>query len=153
MELASDCGNKHHKTGGVQGQSTLRDGLATNSINATTRCIYNCTFGFYMYKVILVFNSEAVASSSYDRSNFTVVSDSWLHIGRRKRRRGLAESVLFRGVLLSDKFLTEIHDSYNEDFTSDVIHTFRGFTIFLGWRYFLECKRYQTISARCLGAA
>jgi hypothetical protein len=25
---------------------------------------------------------------------------------------------------------------------------FRGFTIFLGWRYFLECRRYQTISAR-----
>jgi len=27
MELASDCGNKRHKTGGVQGQPTLRDGL------------------------------------------------------------------------------------------------------------------------------
>ena len=39
MEPASDCGNKRHKTGEVQGQSTLRDGLATNSINATTRCI------------------------------------------------------------------------------------------------------------------
>ena len=40
MELASECGNKYHyKTGGVQGQSTLRDGLATNIINATTRCI------------------------------------------------------------------------------------------------------------------
>jgi hypothetical protein len=39
MKPASDCGNKRHKTGGVQGQSTLRDGLATNSINATTRCI------------------------------------------------------------------------------------------------------------------
>ena len=29
---------------------------------------------------------------------------------------------------------------------------FRGLTIYLGWRYFLECRRYQTISARGLGA-
>jgi hypothetical protein len=28
----------------------------------------------------------------------------------------------------------------------------RGFTIFLGWWYFLECRRYQTISARGLGS-
>ena len=37
---------------------------------------FNCTFGFYMYKVILDFNSEAVASSSYNRSSFTIVTDS-----------------------------------------------------------------------------
>ena len=29
----------------------------------------------------------------------------------------------------------------------------RGFTIFLGWRYFLECRRYQTISEMVPGAA
>jgi hypothetical protein len=29
----------------------------------------------------------------------------------------------------------------------------RSFTIFLGWRYFLECRRYQTILARGLGVA
>ena len=39
MELASDCGSKRHKTGGVQGRPTLRGGLATNRINATARCI------------------------------------------------------------------------------------------------------------------
>ena len=36
-----------------------------------------------MYKVILDFKSEAVASSSYDRSSFTVVTDYWPHIRRR----------------------------------------------------------------------
>jgi hypothetical protein len=36
-----------------------------------------------MYKVILDFNSEAVASSSYNRSSFTIVTDSWPYIGRR----------------------------------------------------------------------
>ena len=29
----------------------------------------------------------------------------------------------------------------------------RGFTIFLGWRYFLDCRWYQTILPRGLGAA
>jgi len=40
---------------------------------------------FICIKLFWILTLEAVASSSYDMSSFTVVTDSWPHIGRRRR--------------------------------------------------------------------
>jgi hypothetical protein len=62
-------------------------------------------------------------------------------------------------VILRGRFYHNLHQVKTKnlpDFPnktiSTVIYNLRDFTIFLGWRYFLECRRYQTISARGLGA-
>ena len=51
-----------------------------------------------------------------------------------------------------------IEKDENKDWTNFLANTVwlnkhRGFTIFLGWRYFLDCRWYQTILPRGLGAA